>query len=375
MISTQEELDWHTYHLYGLSEENLSYPETPPPVRLGQRAFEIVLARKIDSGDLDTYWFELHGAKPITEIPSHWPQDYQRLVQRRINAIESNKSIRIIEKPEYKRRWNTEPWEDQERRALRRWLLNRLETDGLWDDPRLTSTARLADRMRQDEDFLQVGAIYRAHEDFDPTKLVTELVQEEGVPYLAPHRYKASGLRKRKTWERVWDLQRKEDALDERTELSEDHPDHLSEKEAEERKAALGIPVPPKYRKSDFANGTVWRHRGKLDVPKEQFILYPGAEREADPTPVLGWAGWDHLERAEALATYYTKMRDTESWSKERLLPLLAGLLELLPWIKQWHNEYDPSLGEGMGDYYESFLEGEAHGHGVTLDDLKELEP
>jgi len=43
------------------------------------------------------------------------------------------------------------------------------------------------------------------------------------------------------------------------------------------------IPVPPKYGREDFLKGSYWSHRGKLDVPKEEFVLYPGAERDIDP--------------------------------------------------------------------------------------------
>ena len=31
---------------------------------------------------------------------------YRLLVERRIREIETNKSVRLIERPEYKRRWN-----------------------------------------------------------------------------------------------------------------------------------------------------------------------------------------------------------------------------------------------------------------------------
>ena len=43
-------------------------------------------------------------------------------------AIETDRNIALIEQPEYKRRWNTEPWESQLERALRSWLLDRLES-------------------------------------------------------------------------------------------------------------------------------------------------------------------------------------------------------------------------------------------------------
>jgi len=36
------------------------------------------------------------------------------------------------------------------------------------------------------------------------------------------------------------------------------------------------------------------------------------------------------------------------------LVPLLAGLLELVPWLKQWHNQQSDDFGgEGAGDWYE----------------------
>lgn len=52
-------------------------------------------------------------------IVLRWPDDYKRLVERRMALIESNKSINLIEQPECKRRWSLEPWDEQEKRALR----------------------------------------------------------------------------------------------------------------------------------------------------------------------------------------------------------------------------------------------------------------
>ena len=109
MIALQEELDWQCYRLYGLLDEDLCYHgDDLPELALGQRAFEIVMARQMANGELETTWFERHGSTPITEIPKHWPEAYRNLVERRIEVIETNKEIGLIEKPEYKRRWNTE---------------------------------------------------------------------------------------------------------------------------------------------------------------------------------------------------------------------------------------------------------------------------
>ena len=52
------------------------------------------------------------------------------------------------------------------------------------------------------------------------------------------------------------------------------------------------IPVPPKYQSKDFLKADFWRLRGGLDVPKERFVSFPGAERGADGSLVIAWAGW-----------------------------------------------------------------------------------
>ena len=98
------------------------------------------------------------------------------------------------------------------------------------------------------------------------------------------------------------------------------------------------------------------------------------AERDADPTLVIGWAGWDHLQQAKALAAYYVQHEGVGRLDAERLTPLLAGLLELLPWLKQWHNEIDPAYGSGMGDYFAGFVDEEARALGLTLRDDPSLD-
>jgi hypothetical protein len=94
-----------------------------------------------------------------------------------------------------------------------------------------------------------------------------------------------------------------------------------------------------------------WSHRGKLDVPKERFILYPNAGRDTDPTPVLGWAGWDHAQQSLALATLIGD-RSGDGWDDERLVPLVAGLAELLPWVKQWHGEFDTFYSSSPAQFF-----------------------
>ena len=118
--------------------------------------------------------------------------------------------------------------------------------------------------------------------------------------------------------------------------------------------------MPPKYTSADFLTSDIWRLRGKLDVPKERFVSYPHCSRDGDPSLVVGWAGWDHLRQAKALAAYYVRMKTREGWPAERLVPLLAGLDQLVSWLKQWHNEVDPEYDLRMGDYYADFVRDEA---------------
>jgi hypothetical protein len=354
MIAAQERLDWEVYRRYELIAEDLTTGEDPePPLQLGERAFEIVLARRIAAGEEESSWFGRHGSTPITDLPAHWPESYKRLVERRIELIETDRNIGLIERPEHKRRWAAKPWDEQVKVALRAWLLDRLESPRYWPEPAaLTSTARLAAEARTDGDFVQVAQLYAGREDVDIAPLVTELVKAEAVPYLAGLRYTDSGLRKCAQWLETWVLQRREDA-------GED---------------VGAIPVPPKYTKADL-QGVAWDHRGKLDVPKERFISYPGAERETDPSLVVGWAGWDQLARARALATWYLQAR-RDGRDREHLTPLLAGLAELVPWLRQWYDDPnpDPAL-DRPGSQIAALVDAEMRALHLTADDLARRPP
>ena len=359
MIALQEELDWQCYQLYGLLTDDLRYTgdDSGSELALGQRAFEIVMARRWRRANCERHWFERHGSTPITEIPTTGPTPTASWSSGGSRSSRRTRRSASSSRPEYKRRWNDEPWQDQQQRALRNWLLDRLESPRYWPDarrhePTLQSTAQLADKASGDHDFLQVAALYRGRPDFDVAALVNELVEGESVPFLPVLRYKPSGLRKREVWERTWDLQRKQDA-------GEDVGD---------------IPVPPKYTSADFLKQDYWRLRGKLDVPKERWISYPHLQTESDPSLVVGWAGWNHLQQATALVAYYDA-RKREGWDAKRLTPILAGLDQLLPWIHQWHPEIDPEFGDTAGQSYQTMLENDAHELGLTLDDIRNWQP
>ncbi len=358
MIGLQEELDWSVYRLYGLLDEELTItPESLPLVDLGERAFEIVLARRVAAGDEETAWFERHGSTPTTEIPAHWPQAYRDLVARQIEVIESHPDVALIERPECKRRWATESWEEMESEALRDWLLNRLENPSLWQDrdrrPTTRSAVQLAEVVGRDDDFRGVLDLYVGGRDYDLASQLANLLADQVVPFLASYRYRDSGLRKRSAWEEAWALQRREDAGEQ-----------------------VGtIPVPPKYVTADFARTSYWQQRGKLDVPKERFISYPGAEREGSGSPVFGWAGWDHLQQAVALASLIIAREQVDGWPKERLTPLLAGLQELQPWLAQWHHDPVPEYGGPPCVFLAAQLDRWLGAYALTQDELQAWRP
>jgi hypothetical protein len=56
-------------------------------------------------------------------------------------------------------------------------------------------------------------------------------------------------------------------------------------------------------------------------------------------------------------------------------VPLLACLVELLPWLKQWHNEVDPEFGYRMGDYFEGFVQEESRKVGKTVEEIGKWVP
>jgi len=257
------------------------------------------------------------------------------MVQRRLDVFASDRSLRLLESPEFKRRWATTPWSKQQEEALASAILDRLEVPELWQDPQGPTTrtvAELADLLCHDEMFAELVRVYADQVDPEIASVLSTLVADQAVPYLAAHRYKPSGLEKFREWQAVWELQRREDAGE-----------------------RVNIPVPPKYTTADFRKVSYWSCRGKLDVPKERFILYPDARREGDPTPVLGWAGWSH--RVQALALAREAHAQQAIGADDSLTPLVAGLVEIEPWVRQWNSDVEPQFGVSAADVVTSQID------------------
>jgi len=383
MISWQEELDWFVYRLYGLTDASLVSEIIPPEIRVGTRAFEILMAKDYLSGRLQTRWFEWLKCTPCPDVPVNWPEEYKAVVQNRIAAIERSRDLRLIESMNCKRRWETEPWETLEKAALEEWLLNRLEARDLWQRdahpaPKLRAVRELVDVLSGDEEFRRALDLY-AGSGSDAHATVVALVQQASVPYLDALRYSESGLRKRAVWQNTWLMQRREDAIDaEVAQRLADAPMQVIKDEKRRRKSmeVCAIPVPPKYKQDDYRDGVSWKLRGALDVTKERFVSFPGLERSNDAgSPMLLWAGYDAKARALALTGYLYEMLQREGADAARLTPALAGLDELLPWVHQWHPEIDDDLGMSTGDYLQGLLDAQLAQHGLTLSAVRAWQP
>ncbi|MFH9982868.1 BREX-2 system adenine-specific DNA-methyltransferase PglX [Streptomyces sp. NPDC017179] len=346
MIAVQEELDWEVYGIYGLYDDLTAPENTLPPegIALGQRAFEIDLGKRVMEQGVKTEWFRRHKSKMISAIPAEWPEAYKETIQRRFDAMKNSSVIGLIERPEYKRRWLTDGWEDQQQAALKEWLLARMERRELWyetdydgtERPRTRSLPELVDDLTGDDDFVAVAALYAPGEEL--SVIVPKLVEDQHVPFLAALRYTESAHKKRReVWEQVWERQREEDAAT----AAGDHRKALEIRN--------GTPVPPKYTTADFRKASYAAQRGGLDVPKERFISY---SRTLNPAiEVLGWGGWDHLEQATALTETIDARANSGNWEREDFIPYLAGLLELLPWLRQWHPEDAGMFEEALLDW------------------------
>ncbi|RZT87174.1 hypothetical protein EV383_4083 [Pseudonocardia sediminis] len=365
-VTMQEELDWLTYAEYGLISEAEALTLTsaaPEPLALGERAFEIVLARKVRSGDAEVVWFDRHRSSPITELPRHWSDAYRRVVEARIGVIESRPDIALLEGPEFKRRWMEDPWERRESESLRIQILDVVDGPDTWfvmrdgfKQPQPLTISQLSDRFSPDSDVHRLAMLYAddhlGRRDMTLAQVFEEVVGDAHIPYLAAMRYQEPGLAKREEWERMWAEQRAEDSGGRLTTLS-----------------------PPEYKRADFRKNSYWSHRGKLDVPKERFISYPEASPDADPTLLLGWAGWDHKDQAQALVNLVNDRAAQAGWPTERVVPLLAGLAEVMPWVHQWHGEYDPEWDGNPAEEYQTFLDQQRAERQLTEQMLRDWRP
>lgn len=360
LCAVQEEIDWLLYEQLGLlthdeARELAGLRATALPgfpheldadlgrhVRVfpGDRPFEIQMRT---SGRASS-WIARNGYDTAPGEAAYEPF-YQALLRARARVVATNREIGILESPEHKRRWTLRDWNAEFGLEVKEAVLG--EAEACFREVGVQPIRMVRESVERGARVIRLG-------DATNGLVGEDFAAEAAVPFLSSLRFTASGLEKHRQWQHTWSLQRREDAGE-----------------------TVGeIPVPPKYDQDDYRDAVSWRLRGKLDVPKERFISYPGCESDEDKSPVYGWAGWNHLQQAQALAALYVKRKTEEAWGKERLVPMLAGLDELIPWIKQWHNEPSAEYaGMRLGDYFADFVAGECQVLAVTLDELRAWRP
>jgi hypothetical protein len=237
-------------------------------------------------------------------------------------------------------------------------LLDRCEDERLWFElrggakhPRPRAIDQLARDLGDDADVTAAATLYAADHlgrgEATLGEVLASVLAAEHVPYASAKRYKESGLRKRAQWEQVWELQRREDETGE----------------------ALGIPVPPKFVSADFQHASYWSIRGSLDIPRERFISYPDAV-VAGQGLLLGWSGWNEADRVRVLLELARAHHQQPDPSAYRITPLLTGIQELIPWIRQWEARPGSGLRPGQADEFQYDFEQLRSAYGLTTHDL-----
>jgi hypothetical protein len=305
MIALSEELDWIAYAAFGLCDQSLLTAGALPPIRVGQRAFEIRLALDMTENGTSTRWFERHRATAHLQPVLDWPAEYRRVVSDRLRAIEQDPRLAVLEQPAHKRRWLSPSWDDMAWVAFTEWVIARCEqvmSEGSAPH-RLWLAEELVPILVEDSRLVETAAMLGA--DRKVAEEVRKILLTNQVPVLAALRYRAKALPKWQAWQATWDLQEQEFRT---------APDA----------AHRSPPEPPKYTAADFLHNSYWRNRGKYDMPREPFF--------SSPTPRglgIGCSRWTASERVQAMVDALPSNTHHDK-SDPSLLPLLAGIHEAM---------------------------------------------
>jgi hypothetical protein len=356
MVALQEELDWLTYGSYNLMDPIPTIgPDAIEPLAPGHRPFEIVLARKDDEADEDekSAWWSRHGHDRVTEIPSSYSETHRARLQQRIDLIESDPRLALLETPPYKRRWQLADWASETKKAAESWLLDRLEDlfapatetspRGPLAEPKPYRLEDIAVAWARDPRVAAVAGVWTGTGPSVDVSLVAEkLLRTNAIPDNPNRLYSDEGLRKLAEWKRVWELQDQEDAWEKAAVDAKARGDAPPKQRLidpdDPARELTSIPLPPKFDKSDFVRSEFFSIRGKLNVSRERFILF------ADLSPNrFGWNGWRDRERALAQVEAFTLAEN----DPQQPLPLPTsddprrcgvtfGLWESLPDVRRW---------------------------------------
>jgi hypothetical protein len=334
MVALQEELDWLTYSSYSIiGHVPVVASANIEPLEPGHRPFELLFARvdsEADEGE-NSAWWSRHGHDRVTEIPAHYSAELRDRLQARMDLIEGEPKLQLIEQAAFKRRWQTPNLEAEKRIDAESYLLDRLEDlfapGGPLAKPIPYRLEQIVDVWARDPRTVAVVGVWKGG-DFDLTLAAEQLLRASGLADNPYRIFTAEGIRILAAWKHTWHLQD-----------LEDHGEPLIDPDT--GKPLESIPLPPNFDRAHFHSVDAFATRGKLNVRRERFIIFA----DLNP-PRYGWNGWRDTERALAqIAAYELAERDPENplpppttADPRRCGPTL-GLWESLPDVKRWGDE------------------------------------
>jgi Nuclease-related domain/N-6 DNA Methylase len=345
MVSLQEDLDWLVYEAIGLVDDTLrGGPGGAPP---DERPFAWTSnepPRRLDKKLVETWKRRRLAMQGRAELSTLESAEYKRSFEMGSPApllpVDDEPTLNadapVAAKPRDR--------DAQARRAAacEAWLLDRIEEVFRGQGtPRCLGVEELAGVLATTAGVREIVWLYRSGpREADLAPLIERLVSACAVPHLAALRHTKSGMEKRRAWEQAWEAQRREDAGE-----------------------AVTPTVPPIYDTKDYLDMSTWRLRGKYDVPSEHFVAYPDAG--VGGATLFGWAGWNTEQSAAALLALHEQASRPSSGDPARLVPLLAGLLELAA----------PAPEVDLLDGYRALVEAEAQRMGLTVEEILAFRP
>jgi hypothetical protein len=311
MIAWQEELDWTVYVAFGLAGDSCLSPLSEiEPQASEHRAFAIHLARSAGGG---SHWFEAMHVSPVMSVPESYSGNTRSRIEARLALIASDCDLRLLESPEFKRKWEHSSFSSALEEAAHGWMADRVES-AIETRGRPATISHLAAALQDDARFLALASLCQNRRDVDIASLIDGMLAAEAVPSHPAHIYTESGHAKRTVWEDIWALQRKEDT-------GED--------------AGLFPPIPEysqgsRGKSTDFLRPEYWQIRGKLDVPAERFIAFTEIPGRTGAETLYGWAGWTAQQRVKVILAIDEELEDASVPLADRI-GLLDSAWRLLP--------------------------------------------
>ncbi len=118
-----------------------------------------------------------------------------------------------------------------------------------------------------------------------------------------------------------------------------------------------------------------WLNRGNLDISRERFVSYPDLVTEGK-RPLLGWSGWSDSDRGRKLLDLVGVLQQQQPRPNAyKIAPLLVGIQELIPWVRQWEALADQGRGFDYAGLYQHELDNLRTAFGLSRHDLSSWRP